>query len=107
MLIKNKVSKLTYQMAIAGAVLEVLYCLAIAWLLPNLGRFFGQTDSIFSFIIFLLLLVLSVSLSGLFIFGYPVYLGLKRELSQAVICLVVSLLTLLIAGLFFFTFFLI
>lgn len=83
-----------YKIAVLGAILEGLYCIFIAWLLPELGRFFGKGENSLQIVIFLLVLVFSVALSGFLVLGYPVYLAIMQQYKAAIISITVSLSTL-------------
>jgi len=97
MFFKKKSDNL-YAWAVLGAVAEALYCLLIAWLMPKLGQAVGSGNGILQIAPFLLVVVFSVAISGLFLFGYPVYLAMDKKYTQSVKCVFSSLATLLIIG---------
>ncbi|MCX6785476.1 MAG: hypothetical protein NTZ18_01325 [Candidatus Komeilibacteria bacterium] len=84
-----------YKIAVLGAVLEGLYCIFMSWLLPTFGHLFGSDQNSLSMVVFLLVLVFSVALSGFLILGYPVYLAIQQKYKEAIIGILVSLVTLL------------
>ncbi len=62
-----------------------LYTLSIAWLMQNLGQAFNPDAPPFlQLLVFLMLLVLSVVIIGLFIFGWPILLYLQGHKKAAV-----------------------
>jgi len=102
MFMKKKSDNL-YSWAILGAVAEALYCLLIGWAMPKLGQLAGNGNSILQITPFLLVLVFSVSISGVCLLGYPVYLAMDKKYIQAVKCVVISLVTLFIIGVIIFS----
>lgn len=91
-----------FKWPIIGAIAEILYCLLISWLIPFLGHTFGNNQSSTQFAVFLVILVLSVSVSGICLFGYPVWLAFKKEYKQAWESLAVGMLTFFILGILVF-----
>jgi len=70
----------------ANALGVMLYTLAIAWLIENLGQIFNGSGPVFLQIsAFLMLLVLSVAIVGLFIFGWPILLYIQGHKKEAII----------------------
>ena len=98
----KKNSNSFYPWAILGAVAEALYCLLIAWLMPKLGALVGQGQGVLQIAPFLLVLVFSVAISGLFMFGLPARLSMEQKYAQAVTCFFISLATLAVIGLIIF-----
>lgn len=88
-----------YTWAVLGAVTEALYCLLIGWAMPKIGQLVGNGNGIFQVAPFLLVLVFSVSISGVCLLGYPVYLAMDKKYTKAIKCVLVSLATLFIIGL--------
>ncbi|MBU0707651.1 hypothetical protein KKG41_04735 [Patescibacteria group bacterium] len=82
--------------ALAG-ILEGVYVILVGLFMINVESIFSSDKapalSIFSF---LLLFVFSAGISGLIVFGYPMKLLKNGSLRDAVLCLVVTLSTLLI-----------
>lgn len=84
----------------------VVYVSAVAWLMTNAERWFGGDDkTVLNPIIFLLMFVISATVTGSLVLGRPIHLylsGLKREafiflgstLGWLVLCLVVIVLVL-------------
>lgn len=89
----------------ANALGVFLYTLAVSWLLMNGEELFGSREvSILQPLAMLMLLVLSVAMVGLLIFGWPVVLylqGHKREAIWLTLSTLISLflLTVLAFGL--------
>ena len=96
------ISKNIVKYGLGGGVLEIVYVTLIAWFMQNVEKFISGPDSAVNIIFVLLLLVFSVTVSGLLIFGYPVYLVIQKNYKQAVDTVLVSLLTLVIGGLIIF-----
>ena len=101
MFFKKKCDNL-YTWAVLGGVAEALYCILIGWAMPRLGQLAGNGNSVLQVAPFLLVLVFSVSVSGVCLLGYPVYLAMDKKYTQAIKCVLVSLATLLIIGLIIF-----
>lgn len=83
---------------IGAGILEVIYCFFIATLFMTTNNLFIQ-PSVFIFLLFLLIMVFSVAVSGLLIFGYPLFLAFKKEYQQAIFTVLLSIATLIIVGL--------
>jgi len=81
---------------IGGGLAEIIYIALIALLLGGLGNAMGNVSQILSIALFLLLLVFSVGISGLFIFGYPAVLALQKRFKEAIFTILVSFATLIV-----------
>ncbi|MBU0625394.1 hypothetical protein KKF05_03555 [Patescibacteria group bacterium] len=69
----------------ANALGVFLYTLAVSWLLMNGQELFGGgEDSVLQPLAMLMLLVLSVAMVGLLIFGWPVVLYLQGHKKEAI-----------------------
>ncbi len=68
-----------------------LYVAAVAFLISNASAFFGKGPSALSLAAFLMLLVLSVAVTGLLIFGKPVLLYLDGAKKQAIAMLLATI----------------
>ena len=84
---------------IGTGVIEAVYCFFIATLLMLANGLFAKSPTILSFLLLLLIMVFSVAVSGLLIFGYPMYLALRRNYQEAIFTVLVSIATLIIIGL--------
>jgi hypothetical protein len=69
----------------ANALGVLLYTLAVAWLMENLGKFYDSGGpAVLQIAAFLMLLVLSVAVVGLLLFGWPILLYLQGQRKVAV-----------------------
>jgi hypothetical protein len=85
---------------IFGGLAELAYIVLIGLLINYTGDNLGQKDlPVLGFITFLLLFVFSAGISGLFVFGYPIYLATQKRISDAIMTALISLGALL-AGFF-------
>lgn len=82
---------------VGGALVEIGYILVVALGMHGLGGIMPQTSEIFAAIIMLLLLVFSVAVSGLFVFGYPAYLVFQKKFKEALATLLVTFITFIAA----------
>jgi len=76
-----------YQVGLFQALGVVAYCSLIALFFNFLENYFGNPPKIVSMIVILSLLVLSVAITGLIVFGYPTYLVLNKKIKEALIAL--------------------
>lgn len=70
------------------------YVMAVAWVLTNGERIFGQMQNFWGPVAFLLLFVFSALATSLLVFGRPVYLwlnNLKKEAVEMLLCTVAAL----------------
>ena len=61
-----------------------IYVMAVAWIITNGERIFGQMQNFWGPVAFLLLFVFSALVTGLLVFGRPVYLYLNNFKKEAV-----------------------
>lgn len=86
-----------YKLGVLAAVAETVYVLLVVFGMSQLAeKSASQPDKIWMPIIFLLTLVFSVAVSGVVVFGYPVYLLINKEVGLAVKTVLLTLLSLLI-----------
>jgi hypothetical protein len=80
---------------VLGAIIEVVYIMVVSKIMMVLNSLYlGPHFS--SLAIFLLLLVFSAGLSGLFIFGYPLYLALQKRYLEAILTCLITFATMII-----------
>jgi len=91
---KKNDNKEIFKWGIGGGLAEIIYVALIALLMSALGNTIGGASQILSMSLFLLLLVVSVGLSGLFMFGYPAVLALQKKFKEAIFTVLVSFATL-------------
>jgi hypothetical protein len=99
--------KKTYHLGILAGVVEAFYVLLVVLLINWLGRAFADlTPTTIYWIpfLYLLFLVLSVAISGVVVFGYPLYLLLNKEVGLAVRTVLITLLVLILIILISFVF---
>lgn len=93
----NKEKCKNWKMGILGGLTESIYCGLIALLLWNGEKFFNNTlDEAFAPLFVLILLVLSVAVSGVLVFGYSVYLAVEKKYKQAFQTVGITLLTIFV-----------
>ncbi|MFH0951361.1 MAG: hypothetical protein V1765_02695 [bacterium] len=98
-----KIKKLSANSAgLLQAVLTAGYCALIAWFIWHIGQSGPQPMMLLGMMAWLLTLVFSATISGVLVFGYPIYLLIhhdtKRALSVLGFTLLYSLLLLIIAS---------
>lgn len=86
---------------ILAGLLESLYVLVVAVIMMKIGEIMPQEDGIFGIGMFLILLVFSAGISGVFVFGLPIHLFLEKRVKDAVKVMTTTFLTLM--GVFFIT----
>ena len=69
----------------------VLYASLISGLFNLLENFFATPSQFWGPILVLTLLVFSAAITGLIVFGYPVYLALNKRIKEALIILAFTL----------------
>ncbi|MCX6744048.1 MAG: hypothetical protein NTX82_00805 [Candidatus Parcubacteria bacterium] len=79
-----------------GALVEIAYILIIALLLQSLNNVMTQASAILSIAFLLLLLVFSVAISGIMVFGYPAYLAYQKRIKEAFATLLVTFITFIV-----------
>ena len=83
-----------------GGFIEALYCGFVVFLFWALEQ--SQPETVFpmgGFLLVLLLFVVSAGISGLLVFGYPLYLFLNKRFGEGLAAATTSLCTLGILGL--------
>jgi len=81
-----------------SGVAEAAYCLLIGFLFSLLEQLKIEPPQVVGQLFFLLLLVFSAGISGLIVFGYPLYLAFQRRFAEALMTVAITLATLLIIG---------
>ncbi len=81
---------------LGGALAEIAYVLMIALLIQGLNNVMTQASPILSIAFFLLLLVFSVAMSGILVFGYPAYLVYQKKIKEAMATLLVTFITFIV-----------
>ncbi|OGY56899.1 MAG: hypothetical protein A2119_02655 [Candidatus Colwellbacteria bacterium GWA2_46_10] len=76
---------------LASATGVFIYVSAIAWLIFNAPKIFGELDSFLTPLFVLLLLVISASITGLMVFGKPISLYLDNHKKEAFSLLFITL----------------
>ncbi len=96
---KNKIEKKEiYKWGIGAGIAEVAYIIAVVFLIGFLDEFMSnQSGGVLAIFSVLLLLVFSAGISGFFVFGYPAYLFLQKKYKQAVLTVLTTFITLLVA----------
>jgi hypothetical protein len=83
------------QKAVIAGFIEAAYIFCVAgFFLASSIIFGGQQQGpgiIISVMSFLILFVISASVSGLLMLGYPIYYALQKQFKEALICLVSSI----------------
>jgi hypothetical protein len=95
--------KKSIKFGILGGIFEAAYCALIALLFFGFGRVFQGTpdNQVLAPLIMLLILVISVAVSGFLVFGYPAYLVYQKKFKEGIYSALVSLFTLFIIFLLF------
>ena len=104
---KEKIdTSLVMKFGFLGGIAEALYCSLVASLIMFLDKTMSQPPTpILGLVFMLLLLVFSVGVSGLLIFGYPTYLAFQKRFAEGLMAAITSLITLVIIGLLVFVLF--
>jgi mannose/fructose/N-acetylgalactosamine-specific phosphotransferase system component IID len=91
--------KKSIKFGILGGIGEAIYCALIALMFFTFGKIFnGQNgDTVTTFLIMLLILVISVAVSGFLVFGYPAYLVYQKRFKEGIYTALISLATLFVA----------
>lgn len=87
-----------WQYGIGSGIFVAIYCFFIAVLMLLADGFFAG-PTVIGFLLLLIIMVLSAAVSGLLIFGYPLYLALQKQYQEAIFTLLLSITTLVIIGL--------
>lgn len=96
-------SKKSIKFGILGGILEAVYCALIALMFFTFGKIFDgpNANTVVVTLIMLLILVISVAVSGFLVFGYPGYLVYQKKFKEAVLTALLSLITLFVFFLIF------
>ncbi|MFA6410071.1 MAG: hypothetical protein WCW26_00635 [Candidatus Buchananbacteria bacterium] len=82
-----------------GGIAESAYCLLVVAMMMVLSQVMPQPTVPFSgFLLFLLLFVFSVGVSGILVFGYPIYLVSQKKIVEALMTALTTLVTIAIVG---------
>jgi len=84
--LKNKSPK---RVAFYQALGQIAYILIVAFVFWRGDKWFGPVDNYLGPIVFLTLFVVSASISGLIVFGYPFYIFLEKKQTKEAIKIVV------------------
>jgi len=88
-----------------GGVAEAAYVLLVASLLTMLDQLMPKSpEGIIAPLLILLLFVFSAAVSGILVFGYPVYLAFQKRFAEALMTVVTTLITMAIIGILAFIF---
>jgi len=100
--------KKSIKIGLLTGLLEVIYITLIALFLWGGSSWFNSSDNVLISIIMLLIFVISAAVSGLLVFGYPIYLFTKtKNYVEAVKTSALSILVIVISlGLFLLIYFL-
>ncbi|HLC89623.1 MAG TPA: hypothetical protein VJG65_01540 [Patescibacteria group bacterium] len=86
-----------------GGIAEATYCFLVVLIINGLGKIFpDEPPMIFGFLLFLLIFVFSAAVSGLLVLGYPTYLAFQKRYPEAIMTLLITVVTLLIIGILVF-----
>lgn len=72
-----------FVISLASMASLILYVIGVAWLMSNGERFFGRLPGVLGPTAFLLLFVLSASVTSSLFLGYPLYLYLDGKKKEA------------------------
>lgn len=98
---KNCCESKVFAYGILGAAAEIGYIFLVAMGMMVLQSVMPHDPPMpFGMVIFLLLFVFSVAISGLLVLGYPVYLALQGKVADAFTTVGVSVATFFVFGLF-------
>ncbi|MDD5567544.1 MAG: hypothetical protein PHH01_05105 [Patescibacteria group bacterium] len=98
-----KIENRIFKLGILAGVTQGLYILLVGLFIMSANNLFDSDGTpILSFAVMITLFVFSAGLSGLIVFGYPVYLVTQKKFREAVIMSAVTLTTLLILFCVFF-----
>lgn len=93
-------NKKPYFVGLLQALGVAVYCVLISCMFYFLNKLFLNPPAFWGMAFMLMVLVFSAAVSGILVFGYPVYLALNKEIKKALQVLLFTLLfCLLFAGL--------
>ena len=96
---KNINLKNTLLFGVGSALVEMLNVGLVVLIISNSEKIFGAPagKEFWGIVFVLTLLVFSVAVSGVVVFGYPAYLGFQKKFKDAALTTALTLLTLFIA----------
>lgn len=98
---KNTNESQIFTYGILGAAAEIGYIFLVAMGMTVMQSTMPHDPPMpFGAVIFLLIFVLSASISGMLVFGYPAYLALRGKVAEAFTTVGVSIATFFVFGLF-------
>ncbi|MDD5342047.1 MAG: hypothetical protein PHI73_01810 [Patescibacteria group bacterium] len=98
-----KIENRIFKLGILAGVTQGLYILLVGLFIMSANNLFDSDGTpILSFAVMITLFVFSAGLSGLIVFGYPVYLVTKKQFREAVLMSVITLATILVIFCLFF-----
>lgn len=88
-----------------GGIAQAAYTLAVVLVMQTVGEALPQeANETFGTLLFLLLFVFSVAMSGVCVFGYPAYLVLQKRYPESVFTFLTTMVTLAIIAILVFIF---
>jgi hypothetical protein len=95
---KEKINKKeSIKWGIGGALAQIAYVLLIVGLFSVLDKVMATPPQFIGFLFMLLLFVFSAGISGLFVFGFPVYLAVQKRFHEAFATLFVTFISMFAA----------
>lgn len=95
MIDQNKKRNINY--GILSGLLESIYVILVGLFMFTTDRMFSSDETpVINFVGFLLLFVFSAGISGIIVFGYPIYLFTKQQYSSAIQTVIATFVTLLV-----------
>ena len=85
-----------------GGIAETTYIFLVVLTMNSLGKIMPQQPDILAGMMMLLLFVFSAGVSGVLVFGYPAYLAFQKRFNEALMTAVLTLATMVIAGILVF-----
>lgn len=92
---KEKIN--VWKMGILGGLAESIYCGLVAsglWISSNFNN--AKMNELATGVLVLMLLVFSVAVSGILVFGYPMYLAIEKKYKEAFQTVGITLLTIML-----------
>jgi hypothetical protein len=85
-----------FKKGIGAGAAQIAYIILVVLLILSLDRFMNDSaGGPLAMVLVLTLLVFSAAVSGLLVFGYPALFALQRKFNEAIMTLLVTLLTIL------------
>lgn len=85
-----------------GGIAEAAYVFLVICLMTTLDKTVSPTPNFIAGFLVLILLVFSVAVSGILVFGYPAYLAFQKRFAEALMTGITTLVTLAIIGILVF-----